>query len=241
MEYISKDSSGVHLQIEVHAEPQLRADRSTWPGEKNTQNHAKLSRMKELGGETGVLVTLDLSSAGGGTEAGVWSPHCGNWVRQETFKADSERADLWQPKWNESDSPCQSHTYPGQGPRSPGRCNGWQLDFRDCGTISGRGLMLTAERWLVGMWGGDRGGKSPWRKARQPWKQGDTAESHVEGWSQQPSLSPTCQHWQLNKIEASLSNTWCNELQSRTPARAPPHLCFWVAQQQRRTPGKRDL
>ena len=25
------------------------------------------------------------------------------------------------------------------------------------------------------------GGKCPWRKARQPWKQGDTAESHVEG------------------------------------------------------------
>ena len=38
--------------------------------EKNTQNHAKLRRMKELRGETGVLVGLDLPSEGGGTEVG---------------------------------------------------------------------------------------------------------------------------------------------------------------------------
>ena len=38
--------------------------------EKNTQNHVKSSRMKELGGETGLLVGLDLPSVGGGTEAG---------------------------------------------------------------------------------------------------------------------------------------------------------------------------
>ena len=36
---------------EVYAEHQLRADRSTWPEEKNMQNHAKLSRTKELGGK----------------------------------------------------------------------------------------------------------------------------------------------------------------------------------------------
>ena len=39
--------------------------------EKSIQNHAKLDRMKELGGKTGVLVGLDLPSAGGETEAGV--------------------------------------------------------------------------------------------------------------------------------------------------------------------------
>ena len=33
--------------------------------------HAKLGRMKELGRKTGVLVGLDLPSAGWGTEAGV--------------------------------------------------------------------------------------------------------------------------------------------------------------------------
>ena len=31
-------------------------------------------------------------------------PHIGAiiWVRGETFKAESEAADLWQPKWNEN-------------------------------------------------------------------------------------------------------------------------------------------
>ena len=59
--------------------------------------------MKELGGKIGVLVGLDSPSAGGGTEAGVQSPHRGNCLSQgETFKAESETADLWQPKWNEN-------------------------------------------------------------------------------------------------------------------------------------------
>ena len=65
--YIRNTSS----DTEVHAEHQLRADRITRPVEKNIQNHAKLSRMKELGGKTGVLGGLDLPSAGGGTEARV--------------------------------------------------------------------------------------------------------------------------------------------------------------------------
>ena len=67
---------------EVYAEHQLRADRSTWPVEKNIQNHAKLSRKKELGGKTGVLVGLDPPLTGGGTEAGAQSPHWGNWLSQ---------------------------------------------------------------------------------------------------------------------------------------------------------------
>ena len=46
--------------------------------ENNIQNQAKLGRMKELGGKTGVLVGLDLSPEGRGTEAGVPSPHLGN-------------------------------------------------------------------------------------------------------------------------------------------------------------------
>ena len=50
-----------------------------------------------------MLVGPDLPSAGGGTEAGS-DPHSGAivCVRGETFKAESERADLWQPKWNEN-------------------------------------------------------------------------------------------------------------------------------------------
>ena len=38
---------------------------------KNIQTHAKLSRMKEVGGKTGVLVRPGLPSAGRGAEAGV--------------------------------------------------------------------------------------------------------------------------------------------------------------------------
>ena len=59
--------------------------------------------MKELERKTGELVGLGLPSVGGGTEAGVRSPHWGNCrVRGETFKAESETADLWQPKRNEN-------------------------------------------------------------------------------------------------------------------------------------------
>ena len=56
---------------EVHAEHQLRADKSTCPVEKNIENPAKLGRMKELGGKTGVLLGLDLHLAGGRTEGRV--------------------------------------------------------------------------------------------------------------------------------------------------------------------------
>ena len=52
----------------------------------------KNCRMKELGGKIGVLVGLDLPSAGGGTEAGVQSPHRGNCLSQgETFKAEMKQ------------------------------------------------------------------------------------------------------------------------------------------------------
>ena len=57
------------LDIEVHAVHLLRADSSTDQRKKNIYNPPKLSRTKELGVKTGVLVGLDLSSVGGGTEA----------------------------------------------------------------------------------------------------------------------------------------------------------------------------
>ena len=36
---------------------------------------------------------------------------------------------------------------------SPGRGSSWKLEFRDCGAIPVRGLLLTAERWMEGMCG----------------------------------------------------------------------------------------
>ena len=95
--------------------------------------------MKELGGKTGVLLGLDLPSAGGGTEADVRSPHWGNFLSQrETFKAESETAHLWQPKWNENQTALATAIpTPKQGCRSPRRCSSWELELRDCAAIPG--------------------------------------------------------------------------------------------------------
>ena len=61
--------------------------------------------MKELGGKTGVLIGLDLPSAGGETEAGVQSPYLGNCLsqrRKHLRLRESETTDLWQPKRTEN-------------------------------------------------------------------------------------------------------------------------------------------
>ena len=52
--------------------------------------------MKELGGKAGPWRVEELKQGS--------DPHIGVtvWVRGETFKAESEAADLWQPKWNEN-------------------------------------------------------------------------------------------------------------------------------------------
>ena len=90
----------------------------------------------------------------------------------------------------ESNGPGHSHTYPGQGCRSPGMCSGWELEFRDCGAIPGRGLLLTAERQIKGMWG------------RRSWWEMPVEESQAavearrycwvtrRGWSHNHSLPP---------------------------------------------------
>ena len=73
MEYISlrRYIRNTPSDTEVHAEHQLRADRSTWPAVKNIENHAKPGKTKKAGRKTGVLVGLDLPSAGGETEAEI--------------------------------------------------------------------------------------------------------------------------------------------------------------------------
>ena len=114
--------------------------------EKNTYNRAKLSRTKELRGKTGVLVGLDLPSAAGELKQGS-DPHSRAvvGVRGETLKADRETADLWEPKWNENQTVLATAIH------TPRWCNGWELEFRDCGAIQGRGLLLSAERRMQGM------------------------------------------------------------------------------------------
>ena len=97
------DTSGIHVHTELHAKHQLRANRGKWPEKKIIYNHAKLSTMKELGGKTGVLAGLHQPSAGGEMKQQSDSQIGAIvWVRGETFKAESETADLWQPKWNKN-------------------------------------------------------------------------------------------------------------------------------------------
>ena len=82
---------------------------------------------------------MDKPSAGGGTEAGAQSSHQGNCLSQRvTFKAESETADLWQPKWNKNQTVLvvAIHTL-----ERDAECG-------DGGSIPGQGLLLPAERWI---------------------------------------------------------------------------------------------
>ena len=72
--------------------------------------------MKELGRKTG----LDLPSAVRELKLGS-DPHIGatDWVRGETFKAESEAADLWQPKWNDNQTVLATAIHPWTGTQVP--------------------------------------------------------------------------------------------------------------------------
>ena len=63
--------------------------------------------------------------------------------------------------------------------------------------------------------------KCLWRKVRQPWNQGDAAESHVGSGAITIASLPTRQRPQLDNREAGPSNACHIELQSRTPPRVP--------------------
>ena len=163
---------------EVHAEHQLRVDRSTWPVEKNILNCAKLGRTEELGGKTGVLAGLDLPRWVGELKQGS-VPHIGATVsvRGETFKAESETANMWQPKWNENQTVLATAIYTldrNAGPLEGAAAGSWSLGIME--QSQGEGCCWLWRDGLRGCEGGYRGGKCWWRKTRQPWKQGHTAE-----------------------------------------------------------------
>ena len=153
------------------------------------------------------------------------------WVRGETFKAESETADLWQPKWNENQTVLATAIQtldrvidPLEG-TVPGS---WSLGIVE--QSQGKGCCRLQRNGSRACKGGDCGGKYLWRrKARQPWKQGDTSESHVVGGAITiASLPPPSQHWQLNNREAGPSNARCTEQQRRIQARGPLYVPEWV-------------
>ena len=175
--------------------------------------------MKELGRKIGVLVALGLPSVGGGTEAGVRSPHRGtDWVRGETFKAESETADLWQPKWNENQTVLAVAIHTPDRDTDP--LEGAAAGSWSQGAIPGQALLLTVKRGLEGMWGRGLLCKMPVEESQAAMEARQYCWVTHRGWSHHHSLSPpTCQHWQLNNREAGPSNTWCTELKGKTPLR----------------------
>ena len=74
----------------------------------------------------------------------------------------------------EADSSCSSHINP--------ECMA-RMECRGCGAMPRRGLLLTIPRTdsLRGYEGRDYGRKCMWRKASQPWKEGNTVGSCVGG------------------------------------------------------------
>ena len=139
------------------------------------------------------------------------SPHLGAivWVRGETFKTESETADLWQPKWNENQTVLAAaiHTPDrNAGPLKSPAAGSWSLGIVE--KSQGEGCCCLWRDGLKECERGDFGGKCLRRKVRQPWKQGDTAESPIRGgaiWHHSLSL-PTRQRRQLNSRKAGPSN-----------------------------------
>ena len=184
MEYISLHGyiRNTPLDTEVHAEHQLRADRSTCPEEKNIWNNAKLGRMKELGGKTGVLAGLNLPSACGGTEAGVQFPQGQLSESEEKHLRLTVKQLIYGSLNGMRIRQSSPQLYiPRKGARVP-----WKVQRLGAGVWGvwsdpRAGAAVDCRELLRGGEGGDCDGKCLWRKARQPWKQGDTAESHVGG------------------------------------------------------------
>ena len=164
------------------------------------------------------------------------------WVRGETFKAESETADLWQPKWNENQIVLAAAIH------TPGRCSSWELQFRHCGAIPGWGLLLIAERQIKGIGGRRSWWEMPVEESRAAMEARGYCWVTHSGWSHHHILSvPTGRHGHLNNREAGPLNTWSSwtreedptqgaplspwhaDLQSRTPVRAAP-LCIWCAE-----------
>lgn len=108
----------------LHAEEhQLRADRNTDQRKRiyrPTQNFA--GQRKWGGGGNKSIGRTGPALRGWGNGARCHSPHTGAIVpvqEERHLRLRVRAADLCQPKWVKSDSPCYSHTYSGQGTRVP--------------------------------------------------------------------------------------------------------------------------
>ena len=154
----------------------------------------------------------------------------------------------------ESDSPCRSHTFPGQGCKSAGRGSGWELESRDCGEIPGRGLLFNAERPIKGMWGRRLWWERPVEESQAAMEaRPDTAESRVGGGAiTVASLSPPASicRWTIERLAHRTPEALNYRVgphagcpfkclmrpsTEKDPTKAAP-LSAWCAHLQRRTP-----
>ena len=144
------------------------------------------------------------------------------WVRGETFKAESETADLGQPKWNETQTVLATAIHnPDRdtGPLEGTAAGNWSLRIveQSQGRAAGEG-----ERQIEGMWGRRLWWEMPVEESRAAMEARQYCWVMWREWSHHHSLSlPTCHHWQLNNRQAGPSNTWHTELQGWTTLRMP--------------------
>ena len=173
------------------------------------------------------------------------------WVEVKQFGLrllESEAADLWQSEWNNNhiDNPCCSHIYSGQGHKSPRKCSSWELEHRDWRAIPGQGLLLTAGRQPKGTGGRRSHGKCLWRKAKQTWSQGDTAESHTGDRAMSiAGLSPHIITGQWGPVQRETKTErpqreWpfkclMHQAAEKDPSQGGP-LSAWCAEKQKRPP-----
>ena len=206
------------------------------------QNHAKLGRMKELGEKQDWTYPRRVGELKQGSD-----PHIRAivWVRGEIFKAESETADMWQSKWNENQTVLATALYTPDrdiGALEGAATGSWRLGIVQ--QSQGKGCYGLWRDRLRGCEGGDRGGKCPWRKARQPWKQGYTAESRVGVGAitiASLSLHVSIDSWKIDRLAHQMpdalnyrvgSHPGCPfkclmaDLKNRTPAGGCP-LCTW--------------
>ena len=105
----------------------------------------------------------------------------------------------------ESYNLCSHHTCPGQGRWSPKRDRGWELDLAE--QSQGQVCYCCGET-AKETWGGDCDGKCPCRKPRQPWKQGDAAESCIVGGAiiiASPSPLSSADTWTIERLALQAS------------------------------------
>ena len=205
MEHISLNGyiRNTPSDTEVHAERQLRVDRSTWPVGKNVWTHSKLSRLQELGGNRRVSRT--------GPALGGW----GNWSRglMTTLGQQSEseekhlrlrvkelicgrlngrriRQSLLQPY------------IPQMAQRLGAGVQGVWSNPRARAFVDCEGMWQIEGVWERRLW---------WEMPVEQSQAATEARGYCwvvcSGWSHHHSLSPLrCRHWQLNNREVGPSN-----------------------------------